>query len=118
MMKTMEYRGYHAKVEYDAEDNLFVGKVIGIADSLNFHATEVNELTQTFHQSVDNYLVLCQKIGKTPEKEYSGTFNVRVSPELHRAASLEAAQEGVTLNKIVENALRASLGTKRVSSAT
>lgn len=109
MAKTMEYRGYHAKVEYDAEDNIFVGKVLGINDSLNFHATEVNELTESFHQSVDNYIELCAKIGKSPEKEYSGTFNVRVSPELHRLASIEASEEGISLNKIVENALSAML---------
>lgn len=110
MAKAMEYRGYHAQVEYDADDNLFVGHVLDIADSLNFHATSVDELTQTFRQSVDNYLELCAKIGKTPEKAYSGTFNVRVSPELHRRLSLEAAQEGVTLNKVVENALVAAVG--------
>lgn len=113
MAKTMEYGGYHAQVEYDAEDNLFVGHVLDIADSLNFHATDVEQLTQMFHQSVDNYLELCKKIGKEPEKAYSGTFNVRVPPELHRMASLEAAQEGVSLNKIVENALRAALGTEQ-----
>lgn len=110
MAKTMEYRGYHAKIEYDADDNIFVGKVVGITDSLNFHATEVNELTQMFHQSIDNYLEQCAKIGKAPDKEYSGTFNVRVSPELHRMASIEAAHEGTTLNKVVENALIAALG--------
>ena len=35
MMNSMlEYKGYHASIEYDAEDNIFVGEVFGITDSL------------------------------------------------------------------------------------
>lgn len=109
MGKMMEYQGYHAKVEYDPDDNIFVGKVVGIADSLNFHANSTDELVAVFHQSIENYLEFCKQVGKSPEKEYSGTFNVRVSPELHRKAYLKAQQEGVALNKIVENALYAYL---------
>ena len=39
MKQLMQYKSYRAKIEYDAEDNIFVGKVIGINDSLNFHGT-------------------------------------------------------------------------------
>ena len=85
MSNVMEYKGYHAKVEYDPNDNILVGKVIGIADSLNFHAQSTNELVSTFHQSIENYLELCKKIGKSPDKEYSGTFNVRIPSELHKS---------------------------------
>ena len=44
MSKMMEYNGYHAQIEYDADDEIFVGKVYGITDSLNFHGTSVSEL--------------------------------------------------------------------------
>ena len=64
MNSMMEYRGYHAQVEYDAEDQLFIGKVFGIVDSLNFHGSTVNELEAMFHQSIDNYLTMCQETGK------------------------------------------------------
>ena len=98
MAKLAEYRGYHAKFEYDPDDNIFVGSVIGISDSLNFHAENTAELIETFHNSIDNYLTFCAQVGKTPDKEYSGTFNVR-------KASLKAQEEDISLNKVVENAL-------------
>lgn len=63
----LEYKGYHASVEFDAGDGLFVGKVFGIADSLNFHGESITELEEMFRQCVDNYLELCKKIGKEPE---------------------------------------------------
>ena len=109
MSKMMEYQGYHAQIEYDAEDGIFVGKVFGLADSLNFHGTSVSELEEMFHQSVDNYLQMCAETGKTPEKEFKGSFNIRISPELHKEISLQAAQEGITLNQYVLRALEDSL---------
>ena len=61
MSSILEYKGYHASIEYDAEDNIFVGEVIGITDSLNFHSTSVDEVKEMFKQSIDNYLILCKK---------------------------------------------------------
>jgi len=109
MSKMMEYQGYHAQIEYDADDEIFVGKVYGIADSLNFHGSSVSELEAMFHQSIDNYLAMCKETGKSPDKEFKGSFNVRISPELHREISLQAAQEGITLNQYVLKALENSL---------
>ena len=55
MKKSMlEYKGYHATIEFDAEDNIFVGKVFGITDSLNFHGTSVDELETSFHNKKPN----------------------------------------------------------------
>lgn len=64
----MEYKGYHTIVEFDAEDQIFVGEVFGIADSLSFHGTSVEELEEMFHQSVDNYFDACRHFGKEPER--------------------------------------------------
>lgn len=105
MNSMLEYKGYHAIIEYDADDNIFVGEVFGITDSLNFHGSSVDELTQMFHQSIDNYLALCEKINKAPDKEFKGSFNVRVSPELHRRAALAAAKQKISLNQYVKNAI-------------
>lgn len=109
MAKLMEYRGYHAKVEYDPEDEILVGEVVGITDSLSFEATTTSEIVEMFHQSIDNYLDFCEQVGKNPDKEYSGTFNVRIPSDLHRKAYLKAQQEGVSLNRVVEKALRSYL---------
>ena len=109
MNSMLEYKGYRAMVKYDAEDNIFVGEVFGIADSLNFHGTSVAELKEMFKQSIDNYLELCEKIGKKPDKEFKGTFNVRIPPEMHRKAALAAAKQKITLNQYVVKAIDYSL---------
>lgn len=112
MNSMLEYKGYHASVEFDTEDNLFIGEVFGINDSLNFHGTSVTELKEMFKQCIDNYLDLCEKIGKKPDKEFKGTFNVRIPPELHKKAALEAARQNITLNQYVIQAIKQSFETK------
>ena len=90
MKDTLEYKGYHAKIAFDAEDMIFVGEVFGIRDSLNFYGTTIEEVVEMFHQSIDNYLQMCKDLGKIPDKEFRGTFNVRITPDLHRQAALAA----------------------------
>lgn len=109
MNSMLEYRGYHATITYDADDELFVGQVFGITDSLNFHGSSIEELKRMFAQSIDNYLDLCKQVGKEPEKEFKGSFNVRIPSELHREISMLAAQQKVTLNQYVINALSKSI---------
>ncbi len=109
MNSMLEYNGYHATVVYDAEDELFVGEVFGISDSLNFHGSSVDELKQMFANCIDNYLDLCKKLGKEPQKEFKGSFNVRIPSELHRQIAMQAAQQKITLNQYVVNALNKSI---------
>lgn len=108
----LEYKGYHASVEYDAEDNIFVGEVFGITDSLNFHGTSVTELKEMFEQCINNYLDLCEKIGKNPDKEFKGNFNIRIPSEMHKKAALEAAKQKITLNQYVMKAINMSFEPK------
>lgn len=108
MSSMMEYKGYHATVEYDAEDKIFVGKVFGIVDLLNFHGSSVDELEKMFHQSIENYLSICEQSGKYPDKEFKGNFNVRIPTELHRKVALEATKQSLTLNQYVTKALKKS----------
>lgn len=99
------YKGYQAKVEFSVEDSLLVGEVIGVADYLSFHAESVREVEDMFHQCIDGYLAFCREAGKTPEKAYRGSFNVRITPELHRKADAAAAERGISLNQLVARAL-------------
>ena len=108
MNSMLEYKGYHATIEFDADDDIFVGTVFGIADSLNFHGSSIQELKKMFEQCIDNYLELCEKIGKIPEKEFKGSFNVRISPELHRKVALAAANQKITLNQYIVKAIMES----------
>ena len=102
----MEYKGYHADIRYSDEDRMFVGEVFGINDTLGFHGRSVDELESMFHQSIDNYLEMCHEIGKKPDREYKGTFNVRIPSMLHRAAAYYARKQQMSLNEFVIMAIR------------
>lgn len=109
MKNMLEYKGYHARIEFDAEDMLFVGSVFGVSDSLNFHGRSIDEIAGMFHQTIDNYLELCAELGRQPDREFKGSFNVRIDPALHRQAALKAEQGHMTLNQYVEQAIRSAV---------
>ena len=81
----LEYKGYHAQIEYDADDDIFAGKVYGITDSLNFHGSSLSEAEHMFRQCVDNYLQMCSQSGKKPNRE-----TVKPHPGQSVPASLSA----------------------------
>ena len=101
----LHYKGYSAKPEYSVQDKVFYGKILGIDDLVDFYSEDAGRMEIEFQKAVDDYLLFCAEIGKEPQKEYSGMFNVRISPELHRKLSLAAQAEGVSLNKAVEQAI-------------
>ena len=103
----LHYKGYSARPEYSAEDRIFYGTILGISDLVDFQSENAKDLEEQFHKAVDEYLELCKEIGKEPQKEYNGLFNVRISPELHRQLSQFAQAEGVSHNKAVERAIGA-----------
>ena len=105
MNNTMEYKGYLGSVEFSEEDTLFFGKVLGVRALISYEGESARELVESFHGAVDDYLVLCAKEGIAQEKAYKGSFNVRISPELHRRAAVFATSHQTTLNKVVESAL-------------
>ena len=88
---------------------MLIGSVIGIQDSLNFHGTTIDEITQAFHDSIDGYLEMCEALGRSPDKEYKGSFNVRIAPDLHRQAAIAAECSGMTLNQFVQQAIEDKL---------
>ena len=104
-MSDMTYRGYSARVEYDAQDKLFVGHLAGIRDIIGFHGKSVTQLEKAFREAVDDYLATCEKLDQKPDKPYSGRLLVRVAPELHARASSAARRKGVSLNQWVARAL-------------
>ena len=109
MSNVLEYKGYFTRIEYSAEDCVLHGKIEGIQDLVNFECEQVDQVEEQFHATVDDYLTYCNDLGKQPEKPYRGVFNIRISPELHRRAVLEAAKEGITLNQFVASAVEAQL---------
>ncbi len=104
-MNMMTHKNYHARVEFDAEDEIFIGHIIGINDIIGFHAEKVADLKLAFHEAIDDYLATCAKTGKKPEKSYSGKMMFRVAPEVHANASIAAELSGKSLNQWAENVL-------------
>jgi predicted HicB family RNase H-like nuclease len=110
-MKAMSYKGYLARVEFDAEDEVFTGRIAGIADVIGFHADTVVGLFEAFHEAVDDYLDTCARVGKEPQKAYSGNLMLRISPEVHSAAVAAADAAGKSLNQWGEEILAAAART-------
>ncbi len=109
-MNTMTYNGYHARIEFDAEDEVFFGRIAGISDVVGFHGDSVVELKEAFHEAVDDYLETCRKIGTEPRRPYSGKMMFRVAPEVHRRAALAAELSGKSLNQWAEEVLEEAAG--------
>ena len=101
----MKYKGYEAVIEYDDDDRIFVGRVINTRDVIVFDGITVDELETSFHAVIDEYLEDCAAINKDPEKPYSGKFNLRLSPELHRKVATQAERRGQSFNAFVESVL-------------
>jgi predicted HicB family RNase H-like nuclease len=98
-MNAMNYKGYLAAVEFDPEDHIFVGHIIGIRDVVGFHGASVEELETAFREAVDHYLAACEKLGQKPNKPYSGNLMLRVPSEVHAAVAEAAEASGKSINQ-------------------
>ncbi len=99
-MNTLKkYRGYVSTIEFDSDDRIFIGRVVGIRDGINFHGSSVDELETAFHESVDNYLAACEELGQLPNKPYSGKLMLRVPTDLHANIAAAAQTSGMSINK-------------------
>lgn len=98
-MSTMTYKGYAARIEYSDEDGCFIGHIAGIKDVVGFHAESAKELRAAFEDAVNDYLKTCDKLGRAPQKPYSGKLMLRVPPEVHARATMMAEAHGMSLNQ-------------------
>jgi predicted HicB family RNase H-like nuclease len=98
-MNTMTYKGYAARIEYSDADNAFVGHIAGISDIVGFHGECVAELRAAFEEAVDDYLETCEKLGRPPQKPYSGKLMLRVPPEVHAAVAVAAQVSSKSINQ-------------------
>lgn len=105
MKNYLEHKGYLGTVDFSAEDKVFFGKIHGINDLITFEGTTVEELTSAFEEAVVDYLDTCKILNKNPDKVFKGSFNVRISQELHKKTSLLASKKGLNLNEVIKQAL-------------
>ena len=105
MNSTLEYKGYCTRIEFDADAMLLHGKIEGINDLVTFESEDSSRIEVEFHAAVDDYLDFCKEVGKEPEKEYRGLFNVRIRPDLHKRIAAEALKKNISMNALVEQAI-------------
>jgi predicted HicB family RNase H-like nuclease len=100
------YKGYMGHVEFDDEGEIFYGEVINTRDVITFQGKTVTEIKKAFRESVDDYLAFCKKRNEEPEKPFSGKFNLRLDPELHRQVYIAARQHKMSLNQWIAEAIK------------
>lgn len=105
MENVLRYQDFVGKVQYNANDKVFHGKLAFITDLITFEGSSVTELETAFVEAVDDYIDLCEQAGKKPEKSFAGSFNIRMNPELHRQAAIVSLEKGLSLNQLVVDAV-------------
>jgi len=105
-MNAMTYKSYTARMDFDEQDKIIVGRVMDIDDIITFHGESVTEFETAFQTAIDAYIQACERLGQAPEKPVSGKLMLRVDPTIHAAAVKASARSGLSLNKWAEQALR------------
>jgi len=105
MKDVLTYKDFVGSVHFSSDDSVFFGKIEGIDDLVTFEGDSVEELKRVFKEAVEDYIQLCEKSGRSAHKSYKGSFNVRISPELHRKLVLLSQKRGVSLNQLIQKAI-------------
>jgi predicted HicB family RNase H-like nuclease len=104
-MNVMTVDGYNAKIEYDPEIDLFRGEILGLTGGADFYGKTPKQLKAEFKKSLTVFLEVCQEKRIEPRRNYSGKFNLRISPELHQRLAIAAQAEGKSINLLAQEAL-------------
>ena len=104
-MNLMNLDGYSAKIEYDADLDLFRGEVLGLTGGADFYGKNPRELRSEFKKSLQVFLEVCREKSIEPRRNFSGKFNLRISVELHEKLAIVAEAEGKSLNSLAQEAL-------------
>lgn len=96
---------YTYRITWSAEDGENVG-LCAEFPSLSWLASSPEKALAGIKRLVHDSVADMQTTGETPpepmaDRAYSGKFLVRVPPETHRALAIRAAEEGVSLNRLV-----------------
>jgi predicted HicB family RNase H-like nuclease len=102
----MTLDGYSAKIEYDAELDLFRGEILGLNGGADFYGKNPKELRAEFKKSLQVFLDVCKEKAIEPRRNYSGKFNLRIPPELHERLAIAAQAEGKSINSFAQEALQ------------
>lgn len=114
-MNIMQLDDYKAKIEYDAELDMFRGEILGLSGGADFYGNSPEELRVEFKKSLEIYLEVCREQGIEPLRHYSGKFNLRVPSQLHEQLAIRAQAQNKSLNALIQDVLLDALGHPRLS---
>jgi predicted HicB family RNase H-like nuclease len=106
-MTMLKYKNFQGAVAF--EDGRLLIQLLHIDDFVTSECDKASDVEKTFRVLVDDYLETCALVGKKPSKPFKGSFNVRISPDLHKEAAMAASHRGRSLNAWVEEAIQERL---------
>lgn len=103
---------YTYRVSWSAEDDAYVGTIAEMP-SLSWIASEQGEAFSGIRELVASIVMEMLNDGETPpeplgERTFSGKFMVRLPPETHRRLVVAAAEQNVSLNRLVSSRLESA----------
>lgn len=104
-MNIMTLDTYQAKIEYDADLDLFRGEILSLNGGADFYGKNPKELRAEFKKSLQVFLDVCREKGIEPRRSYSGKFNLRIPADLHEKLAIVAQAEGKSINTLAQEAL-------------
>ena len=105
-MNVMTVDGFKARIEYDAELDMFRGEILGLNGGADFWGKNPKELRAEFKKSLQVFVDVCREKGIEPRRSYSGKFNLRISPDLHEKLAIVAEAEGKSINTLAQEAIQ------------
>ena len=96
---------YTYRITWSEDDQEFVGLCIEFP-SLSWLARSPESALEGIRRVVNKAVHDMEGNGEVPPapisgKSYSGKFIVRIPPEVHRALAIKAAEEGISLNRLI-----------------
>jgi predicted HicB family RNase H-like nuclease len=110
MTGTMTHDGYVAVVDIDEDAGVMHGRVVNARAILTFEGESIGELREAFADTIADYRDWCRERGVEPEKPFSGTLSLRLTPELHRRVAEKAALTGASVNQFIVERLEEAVG--------
>jgi predicted HicB family RNase H-like nuclease len=111
-MNVMTVDGYHAKIEFDEDLDLFRGEILGLNGGADFYGKNPEELRLEFKKSLAVFLEVCKEKQIEPRRHFSVKLNLRITPELHEQLAIAAQLEGKSINMLTQEALKMRVALK------
>ena len=107
MKDLLKHRGYFGTIQYSEEDDLLIGKVVGIRDSITYHGDTLAGLKRDFQEAIDYYLETCEAEGLEPDATNLYSIDdVQISPVLIQQLAGFSRVNNKTPNQAIEEAIK------------